>query len=274
MTPRRGHGVVPRGPREPHAADDAILQRFRAIRTWGRGDERAPHKPLLLLLTLAQLQRGGERFLAYADVEPKLTALLAEFGPSRERAHPEHPFWRLRNDGIWVVPEAASIEPALTASGDAPPRVLAERSARGGLTEELFDALASRPDLVNRLAQEILDANFPPSLHGESLDACGFPWTQQGMRRPRDPEFRATILRIYEHRCAMCGYDGRLGSADLGIEAAHVKWHAAGGPDEAANGVALCTMHHLWLDRGAVSLADDLTILVSQHVHGATRVSE
>jgi putative restriction endonuclease len=207
-------------------------------------------------------------------VQPKLTELLAEFGPPRQRAHPEHPFWRLQNDGIWVVPEADAIRRTLTASGDAPHRVLLERAAHGGLPEGLFEILASRPELVNRLAHEILDTNFPHSLHAEILDACGFPWVQQGARRRRDPEFRGMILRIYEHRCAMCGYDGRLGSADLGIEAAHVKWHAAGGPDEAANGLALCTIHHLCLDRGAISLSDEHSILVSQHVHGTEQVSE
>ena len=28
---------------------------------------------------------------------------LFEFGPSRKSYHPEYPFWRLQNDGIWEV---------------------------------------------------------------------------------------------------------------------------------------------------------------------------
>ena len=46
------------------------------------------------------------------------------------------------------------------------------------------------------------------------------PYVQVARRRPRDPAFRDTILRIYEYRCAVCGYDALLGSTDLGIEAA------------------------------------------------------
>ncbi|MFM0136953.1 hypothetical protein PQQ62_13040 [Caballeronia grimmiae] len=30
----------------------SILQRFYALKVWQRGDERAPHKPLLALLAL------------------------------------------------------------------------------------------------------------------------------------------------------------------------------------------------------------------------------
>jgi uncharacterized protein len=71
-----------------------------------------------------------------------------------------------------------------------------------------------------------------------------------GGRRRRDPRFREEILRIYERRCAVCGYDGRLGTTDLAIEAAHIKWHAAGGPDAAENGLALCSFHHVALEPG------------------------
>ena len=57
-------------------------------------------------------------------------------------------------------------------------------------------------------------------------------------------------------------------------EAAHVKWHAAGGPDTANNGIALCSFHHKVLDRGAMGLSDKLTIDVSQDVHGGSQVED
>ena len=65
-----------------------------------------------------------------------------------------------------------------------------------------------------------------------------------------------------------------LGHAVLGVEAAHIKWHAASGPDSADNGVALCAMHHKLLDRGALGLTEDLRIQVSQEVHGNDAVDE
>ena len=82
------------------------------------------------------------------------------------------------------------------------------------------------------------------------------------------------ILRIYEHRCAICGWDGILDDTSLAIEAAHVRWHAAGGADVADNGLCLCTFHHKAFDRGAITLTDDCRVLVSQHVRGSHGLEE
>ena len=99
------------------------------------------------------------------------------------------------------------------------------------------------------------------------------PWTATLVAKlKRDPNFRPLVLDIYEHRCAVCGYDGRIGQSDLALEAAHVKWHAAGGPDLPENGLALCVFHHRALDRGALGLTEDGRILVSERVHGGDAV--
>ena len=86
--------------------------------------------------------------------------------------------------------------------------------------------------------------------------------------------FRDTILRIYSGRCALCGYDGQLGRAALGLEAAHVRWHAAGGADEPNNAVALCALHYKALDRGAISLDDGRRVVVPQHLRGNALIDE
>lgn len=36
-----------------------ILQQFESINTWQRKGVRAPHKPLLMLLALGEIQRGS-----------------------------------------------------------------------------------------------------------------------------------------------------------------------------------------------------------------------
>ena len=96
-------------------------------------------------------------------------------------------------------------------------------------------------------------------------------------RRPyekRDPKFRRTVLTAYERRCAICDFDVRLDDDLLGLDAAHIKWHAAGGPDRVPNGLALCKLHHHALDRGAIGLnpAANLgfTLLVSQELSGTS----
>jgi putative restriction endonuclease len=62
----------------------------------------------------------------------------------------------------------------------------------------------------------------------------------------------------------MCGFDGWLGGEVIGLDAAHVRWWAIGGPDSIDNALALCTLHHRLFDRGVVGLADDATVMVSQ----------
>ncbi len=253
--------------------DENVLATFQAIRSWVRRDQRAPHKALLLLIALAQLQRKEGRWLSYTDVEPKLRQLLTDFGPARKTLHPEYPFWRLQHDGVWEIPEAASLRDYLASSGNVTVNVLRTHQAKGGLTEPLFNVLSRKPDLVNRVAKLLLEGAFPESLHDTILDAVGFPWVTVKASR-RDPKFRIEVLRIYDYRCAICDFDVRLGPVNLGLEAAHVKWHAAGGPDKPDNGLALCAFHHLALDRGALSLDDELKILVSKDVHGQNHIED
>jgi len=255
-------------------ADDALVERFAGITVWKRGGERAPHKPLLLLLALARLQNREPRLIPFAELEKRLARLLADFGPPR-KPHPEFPFWHLQSDGLWEIPErAALLADMATQPGKHNPRIKAIRAAEahGGLPKEPYDRLRRRPELINRIVARLLEDNFPQSVHEDLLDAVGMPWTP--VRHPRDPSFRDTILRIYSGRCAVCGYDGQLGYAALGLEAAHVRWHAAGGHDREDNALALCPLHHKALDRGALSLDDNRRVVVSQHVRGSELVDE
>ncbi len=79
-----------------------ILTRFNQLAIWSRGDQQAPHKPLLVLYALGQWQQGIT-VLPFTQVERDLTTLLREFGPPRKSDHPEQPFWLLQKDGVWIV---------------------------------------------------------------------------------------------------------------------------------------------------------------------------
>ena len=100
------------------------------------------------------------------------------------------------------------------------------------------------------------------------LAAVGLDEIEIIRRRKRDPQFRSAVLVAYGYRCAVCDFDARLGNAPLAIEAAHIKWHQAGGPDQVANGLGLCSLHHKLLDRGAFTLGVDGEIEVSPLVNG------
>ncbi|MCK5690647.1 HNH endonuclease [Myxococcota bacterium] len=247
-----------------------LLEKIHGLRVHAKGDTRAPHKPLLLLMALAEIQRGGERLLGYADIEEPLTMLLQSFGRPRPRQEPHLPFWHLMSDGFWDVENRADLEAArgdLKRKKDVPARILRDERARGGFTPEVFDLLNSDRQLVNELVGILLEEHFTDSFQDELLNAVGFEWLPAGRRR-RDPKFRETILRIYEDKCAICGFDLRLGVSGLALEAAHVRWHSANGPDDETNGLALCSIHHKALDRGAIGLSEEYRVLVSEQLRG------
>jgi putative restriction endonuclease len=61
----------------------------------------------------------------------------------------------------------------------------------------------------------------------------------------------------------------RLGHILVGVEAAHIQWHQAGGPDEENNGLALCSMHHKLFDRGVFTIDHETRrFLVSDQANG------
>lgn len=258
-------------------ADHEIVELMADIKVWKKGGKRAPHKPLLLLVMLARIQNGLSGRIRFNDLYDPLKQVLVGFGPPRKSYHPEYPFWHLQNDGFWLIDRHSELEKGLQGArrkNNPPKKILVELNPAAGFPTGLENRLQKDPQLVNRIAHRLLEDHFPRSLHEDILDAVGMPWVALSVRRKRDPAFRQTILRIYEHRCAVCGWDGRLGIRDLALEAAHVLWHTVGGPDTEDNGLALCSLHHKAFDLGALGLDEDLRIQVSQEVHGSQRVGE
>lgn len=245
-----------------------ILARVTQLRQWTSGDQRAPHKPLLILLALANVQRGGHRLMSFADIEDPLGRLLEEFGPPRRRQRPEFPFWRLQNDGLWEVHGPG--HGAIGASGDPSLTALRDVDTRGGFLPDVDAALREDDTFVSQVAMTLLENHFPPTLHEDLLDAVGLQVRAVVTRAlARDPRFRIEVLRAYEYACAMCGYDGQLETTSVGVEAAHVRWFALGGPDTLDNALALCSLHHRLFDRGAIGADPDGRILVSRLFRGS-----
>jgi len=266
MASRRGRG------------DDAA-RRWRVavagLRTWQRGGERAPHKPLLTLMLIARAERGEGARVSFDAIAEPLAALLREFGPPRKSYHPEYPFWHLRKDGFWIA-EGADRLPLRKAGHSPSRRTLLEAHAAGLVRQDMWETLTRDPALRRELVAAILDDYWPESYHEPIRRAIGLPEPgvsrRSDSRAVRDPSFREHVLRAYERRCAVCGYDGRLGRDDLALEAAHIRWHCYDGPDQLENGLALCTFHHAALDRGALGLTENRRILVSADVHGTAMV--
>lgn len=243
-----------------------MKERVNNLSIWKRGEERAPHKPLLILLAFGELQSRKKRFLPYEEVRGPLKNLLVEFGPVRRSYHPEQPFVRLVNDGIWDL--NTSVERDEIKDG-----WLLKHQVVGGFNEDVYSMLMGNNELIREIAEIVLHNHFPDSMHEDILNSVGLVFDMR-TSRVRDPKFRERILRAYEYSCAVCGFNVRLGNNLIAVEAAHIKWHQAGGPDSEENGIALCAMHHKLFDRGVFTITTSNQLMVAEEAHGTNGFQE
>lgn len=84
-------------------------------------------------------------------------------------------------------------------------------------------------------------------------------------RKYRDPSFARQVKTAYKGRCAISGLELRNGGGRPEVEAAHIRSVANDGPDTVRNGLALSGTLHWMFDRGLISVAEDLKILISHN---------
>jgi putative restriction endonuclease len=84
-------------------------------------------------------------------------------------------------------------------------------------------------------------------------------------RKFRDASFARQVKVAYGYRCAISGLSLRNGGGRPEVEAAHIRPVSDDGPDHVRNGLALSGTLHWMFDRGLISVADDLSVLVSDN---------
>ncbi|WP_307828666.1 HNH endonuclease [Antrihabitans sp. YC2-6] len=82
----------------------------------------------------------------------------------------------------------------------------------------------------------------------------------EAKQRLHQPVFRATVIRAYGMRCAVCA----LGHGEL-LDAAHIvpDSHEAG-IASVRNGLALCKIHHAAFDTHILGITPDLVVEIRQ----------
>ena len=256
--------------------NEEILARFQNLRVWRRHGIRAPYKPMLSIWAIGRCLNDKPRLVPFDTVHAELSRLIRLFGPHRGRVRTEYPFWRMQNDGVWDV-DIRDLD-ILDSSGS--PRVpkLSEHGIRGGLKESYYGAMQEDPNLAWRVVLSLLWSHFPASIHDDILRATAFfdaPFVDDDQmleatvrRRRRDGAFRDRVINAYGGRCAVCELSLQLQEHSVGLEAAHIHWHALGGTSEVRNGLALCVLHHKLFDLGSFTVGENLRVLVSSCLTG------
>jgi putative restriction endonuclease len=116
------------------------------------------------------------------------------------------------------------------------------------------------------------DHEMPPLGLGETQTSFRFDQQRDRIsitvsRILRDRVFRRVVLRAYDERCAITGLKLINGRGRAEVAAAHIRPVEASGPDIVSNGIALSGTAHWMFDRGLISLADDLGILISRQTN-------
>lgn len=232
------------------SVSENIIKRFRQLTQWERGGKRAPHKPLMLLIALGRYQSGKKEF-SFEEIENDLIRLLVKYGPQRKKYKPEEPFWRLgRKEKIFELWNQANC--TVHQDGGTNRSDLIKNNVTATFDTKIQHCFDSAPELIVEIAQDLIAAHFQPSFIEDLFDEVGLTLApnEQGSGRKRDLEFRKKVLRAYEDKCSICGFHMVFNQQAIGVEAAHIKWHNAGGPDTESNGLALCTLHHKMFDYG------------------------
>lgn len=246
-------------------SDKTLKQAISNITIWRKGEQRAPHKPLLLLHVLSHYRQGHDRLFNYgSEIYEPLLDLLERYGPQRRDQRPDMPFWRLKGDGFWELQNAELC--STNGSCQPPRRELIEYNVAGGFDADNFALVAKNHRLIDTLAQQLLEAHFPASIQEDIADEMGFDIRTS--LRQRDPKFRQMVLRAYNYQCAICSFNMRHDNAPIALEAAHIRWKQHHGPCEVPNGLALCAIHHKAFDRGSIGLDENMRVMVSDAVNG------
>ncbi len=266
-----------------------LLHRLARLNVDRSNGQRKPHKPLLMLCAIQRWVVRGQREFAYVDVERQLRPLLDLYAPPvKGMPQPSLPYWHLQYDGVWELPDAASMERTVKDF----PTVAALRKSVGRIAEPYATALAADPLLAEQSVQLLLDEHFEPSLHTPLRRRIGLqglfsvsglnstydlvreiasPELQMEVvrRRKREAGFREAVLMAYGDHCAVTGFHARLEDVPICLEAAHVRWHSHGGPSTVDNGLALTPTLHALFDHGAWTLDDERRVLVSRRFSGS-----
>ena len=158
------------------------------------------------------------------------------------------------------------LEAALTAADGSPKSGGAQQLAVRRLSDVDFARIVGL-GLPSNLVE--IEANrYDPSR--DEIDEAARPFERPVIERLtsrlyRDVAFRRKVREAYDYRCAISGLRLRNGGGRPEVQAAHIVPVERQGSDAVRNGLALSGTVHWMFDRGLLSVADDLTILVSRN---------
>lgn len=256
---------------------------------------KAPHKPLLLLAVLDLVHRGiiSTPFIAVTGDLVELNELFNLYWrwiiPLGQTSSIAFPFSRLDREPFWeLVPQpGTTITPAII-NNTSSVTYLRKHALGAKLDEDLFHimqsgegrealreallqscfspeaaALLREQSIINREAfaySRLLEEKSHLPLVKEIVDADNY--------RPaaRDQGFRRTVVKAYDHRCALCGVRIITPEQHTVVDAAHIVPWSKSQNDDIRNGMALCKLCHWAFDAGMMGVSENYLVITSRQI--------
>jgi hypothetical protein len=158
--------------KEPSTPISTWEKMLAEIRPGSSGTEAAVHRPLLILMIFAQAQRGGPNEFKFENLAPSLDDAIRRFGAAQQPGGSEMPFWHLKSSGFWVVEDEDNLP--RRSQGDRPTKTgLLEHKAKAHVRPEMWANLVGNPQLIEKLAIQVLTQHLPLSEHDAILKLVG-----------------------------------------------------------------------------------------------------
>jgi putative restriction endonuclease len=244
---------------------------------------RAPYKPFLLLAVLDLMDAGRvtqNRIVPDEDLTDAFMLYWNAILPDRLRPSIHMPFFYLRTDGFWTLHPVP--EKTLPETEPSSWKNVREWYAFASLDQGFFDHLKD-PQKRATARLNLIRRSFIPALEKPLLDLANtqlsaFDYADKLLREPpalyekpvekpvRDQAFRRVIVKVYDHRCALCGIRIISPDSHTVVDAAHIKDWAVSHDDSPTNGLALCKLCHWTFDSGLVGFDDNYRVIVARSI--------
>lgn len=256
---------------------------------------KAPHKPILLLAVLDEIERGRAKS-DLITLTPELVAAFRAYWRTLVLAKSwieriANPFRFMVQEGFWTLVKNGV--PVSTRSLGDNPTINQLTSVVDGavLAPDLWELLQDhaaidtlRAFLLNRYFDKEM-AGIQPYIPNNPLD-----YEVERLKAEAQSKFRAGVVRetadetgyyvrhslfpkvikdLYRHSCAVCSLAVDVDGGGEIVDAAHIMPFNRFHNDDPRNGVALCKNHHWGFDAGWYTFSDAYTIVASPRLRSA-----
>ncbi|MCP4340676.1 MAG: HNH endonuclease [Desulfobulbaceae bacterium] len=277
---------------------DDFLNTFAKLRTDGSKKNwtslsyyRSPYKPLLLLAVLDFIETGIivrnfiEPSFELAQTFQNYCALLL---PPERKASMSYPFYHLESAAFWnLKPQPGQRHQKGLAVSSV--KRLRQLYLGAQFSSDLFPLLQV-PGSREKLRMVLIEKYFTPeirqTIHEHSILSCqsylysssllttqelppDFKLTSNQTvhgDKVRDQGFRKAVVKLYDHRCALCGIKMLTPEGHTIVDAAHIMPWSVSHNDNPTNGIALCKTCHWSYDEGLMSVDQNYQVMISPAV--------